>query len=166
MLLNLSWLVLLLTPAPPVCDCMYIENLQTWQIEEAKRSDCVFIAEVLSIDNNLGKFDFRVVESFDGDAIGNMYTGVYDMFCGPHIGNEGNYLLYLRFTDNGLLQVNSCGVSRSFEHPEYGIPVPKEMAPYPKEGGEQAWLKEFNKHAMVFLQQEIERLRSLTNDTI
>lgn len=148
------------------CDCMYIDDLQAWQVEEALLSDCIFIAEISDVDPNLGRFQLTVVESFDGDAVGTMYTGVYDMFCGPYVAEEGRYLLYTRFTEDGLLSVNSCGVSRSFTHPEYGIPVPKEIAPYPKEGKEQAWLKEFNQHAKVLLQQEIERLRSLSIDSI
>jgi hypothetical protein len=57
------------------------------------------------------------VDSFKGTENGLIYEGTYDQQCGPTINGLGKWIFYGHADLNGLLRVNECGLTRSFENP-------------------------------------------------
>src|SRR5690606_15440747 len=62
-------------------------------------------------------YRIKVVDSFKGTENGLIYEGTYDQQCGPTINGLGKWIFYGHTDSNGLLEVNECGLTRSFENP-------------------------------------------------
>lgn len=113
------------------CSCAIPKSLNAIQDYEFENSECIFIGEVIEIDASHENFKTKVVESFSGDKIGTVYNGIYDKFCGPIIDEKGKWLIYGNFNSENLLEINTCGLTRSFENPENNISVTKPPRPLP-----------------------------------
>ena len=57
------------------------------------------------------------MDSFKGTENGLIYEGTYDQQCGPTINALRKWIFYGHTDSNGLLKVNECGLTRSFENP-------------------------------------------------
>ena len=90
------------------------------QISEYENSEAVFVGEILKIDTENHTFQIKVSESFKGSEIGKIYTGKFDPSCGPRVDHKGKWIIYGVFIDSNILDINGCGLSRSFEKPEFG----------------------------------------------
>ena len=100
------------------CNCKYQGNLEVLQNIEFNNSECIFIGEVIDIDSENNVFEVIIIESFNGIEIGEIYSGLYDKYCGPIINEKGKWLIYGNFNSENQIVINHCGLSRSFENPE------------------------------------------------
>jgi len=109
------------------CQCPF-KTLSDWQKSEVKNSQCIFIGDVISINQADSTFIIKVIESLDGgDDIGNLYIGKNWKVCGPDVGKKGKWIVYGNIYD-GFLTLNSCGISRSFDYPViFPAPPPLEL---------------------------------------
>ncbi|AZQ44433.1 hypothetical protein [Nonlabens ponticola] len=98
------------------CNCGIV-RLSDLQQSELAKSECIFIGEVIEIDDTNLTFKIIVTESLDsGDAIGNTYLGKNWKSCSPVVDAHGQWIMYGQMKD-GFLRPNLCGISRSFEDP-------------------------------------------------
>ncbi|QWX85417.1 hypothetical protein H0I23_07190 [Cellulophaga sp. HaHaR_3_176] len=149
------------------CTCSIPKSLKAIQDYEFQNSDCIFIGEVLKIDFENSTFEIKVVESFNGDGIGNIYEGTYDNYCGPIINKEGRWLIYGNYNTENLIEINACGLTRSFENPENNVSAttpPEPLPPNKKESKTQAENErtEWKLRAKYDLENEVTDLRKRT----
>lgn len=112
------------------CICKF-KKLSEMQKLEFENSAYIFIGEVLEIGASHKMFKIKVIESFKGGAIGTVYNGSNNKFCGPIINEKGKWLIYGNFNVENLLEINTCGLTRSFEHPEKNISATRLPIPPP-----------------------------------
>ncbi|MBS9462507.1 hypothetical protein KIM67_08800 [Flagellimonas sp. 389] len=112
------------------CICKF-KKLPELQKLEFENSESIFIGEVVEIDTLYRTFKIKVLESFSVDVIGTVYNGSNDKFCGPTVNEKGKWLIYGNFNAENLLEINTCGLTRSFEHPENNISVTRLPIPPP-----------------------------------
>ena len=130
------------------CSCPVYKNLEIFQFGEFEQSECVFIGEVLEFNPEEKSYRIKVVDSFKGTENGLIYEGTYDQQCGPIINGVGKWIFYGHTDSNGVLNVNECGLSRSFENPVH------DFLDYEKSKSE------ISKQAQTDLELEIEGLRN------
>ncbi len=111
------FLTLLIPNVSFACECLP-RSLVSAQNIEFENSDCILIGEVLEIDPKNDTFKVKVIESFNGDENEIVYNGIYNRFCAPIINKKGKWLIYGNINDDGLLEINACGLTRSFKNPE------------------------------------------------
>ena len=98
------------------CECA-IKKLSEWQESELANSECIFIGEVIEVNDTDLTFKIKVTESLDGgDATGNIYVGKNWRYCNPYVENNGKWIVYGHM-EEGFLRLNMCGISRSFDYP-------------------------------------------------
>ena len=125
------------------CTCA-IKRLSDWQKSELENSECIFIGEVIKVNNSDLTFKIKVTESLDGgDSIGNIYIGKNWKYCEPYVENKGKWIVYGNMED-GFLRLNMCGISRSFEYPVVN-PVPPSPELYEKNTTEKQRKKIYEK---------------------
>ena len=113
------------------CTCV-IKKLSDWQKSELENSECIFIGEVIEINDSDLTFKIKVTESLDGgDSIGNIYLGKNWKYCSPYVSKTGKWIVYGHMED-GFLRLNMCGISRSFDYPIVN-PLPPSPELYEKE---------------------------------
>jgi len=99
------------------CICPPIEKLEITQIKEYNSSEVVIIGNVNFVSENSKEFKLSVVEVFKGDLKENdIIKGVNFLSCEPTVNTIGKWLLYGKL-QSGILEINSCGLSRSFDNP-------------------------------------------------
>ncbi|PIB30617.1 hypothetical protein [Maribacter sp. 4G9] len=99
------------------CDCNQ-RSLAEMQKVERENSECIFVGEIFEVDPNLAYYKIRVVESLDGgDLQGNIYIGKNLKYCQPYVDKKGYWLVYGAMVD-GFLEMNTCGLSRTFDEPQ------------------------------------------------
>ncbi|MFI8380594.1 hypothetical protein [Leeuwenhoekiella sp. NPDC079379] len=110
-------IILLLTSFKVIACTCAIKKLSEWQKLEIENSECIFIGEVIEVNEFDLTYKVKVTESLDGgDKIGTVYTGKNWKYCSPYISETGKWIIYGHMED-GFLQLNMCGISRSFENP-------------------------------------------------
>ncbi|AOW19472.1 hypothetical protein [Urechidicola croceus] len=103
--------------------------ISTAQKEELENSECIFIGEVVKVSEDRNTFEIRVIESLDGgDEINNIYIGKNWKYCSPYISTTGKWIVYGNI-EEGFLRLNMCGISRSFEHPEWVSGIIQDSTP-------------------------------------
>ena len=128
--LNILFSILILpTTKGFACSCAIPKSLKAIQDYEFENSDCIFIGEVLEFDSTYNTFKIKVVESFNGDEKGKIYNGVYDQQCGPIIDGNGKWLVYGNINSENQLEINTCGLTRSFKNPESNVSATKPPRP-------------------------------------
>ncbi len=96
------------------CKTKSLAERQKWETEN---SECIFIGEVLEINESDWTFKIKVIESLDGgDKKGNVYIGKNLKYCSPYVSETGKWMVYGNI-EKGFLRLNSCGISRSFQNP-------------------------------------------------
>ena len=104
------------------CTCE-TKTLSEWQKTELENSELIFIGEVFEINETDNSFKIRVNESLnDIDNSGKVYSGKNWNHCGPYVSEKGKWIIYGKI-ENGVLRLNMCGISRSFESPMVN-PIP------------------------------------------
>lgn len=98
------------------CDCKIPKTLKEIQKREFTESRYIFIGEVLKIDFKKHTFEIKVIESFKGVLNGKVYGGIYNQQCGPIIDKSGKWLIYATRKSNNLIQIRTCGITRSFKN--------------------------------------------------
>ena len=146
------------------CNCPVVRELAKIQKYEFENSECIFVGEVLEINKDNNTFKVKVIESFDETNSDTIYNGSYDPICGPSIKELGIWLFYGNFYGSSILQVNACGLTRSFSNPGYNLMASVEMPPFPDKGKSDEWIKERNKKAMLTLANELDGLRKRRNE--
>jgi hypothetical protein len=129
------------------CSCPVYKNLEIFQFAEFEQSECVFIGEVLEFNPDEKSYRIKVVDSFKGTENGLIFEGTYDQQCGPIINGLGKWIFYGHTDSNGILRVNECGLTRSFENPVHGL------TDFEKSDSE------IKKQAQIDLKSEIKKLR-------
>ena len=156
-ILLILFLTLLIPKVSFACECLP-SSLVSAQKIEFENSDCILIGEVLEIDPKNDTFKVKVIESFNGDENDIVYNGIYNRFCAPIINKKGKWLIYGNINDDGLLEINACGLTRSFKNPEDNIfGLGTDFATYPETEKEKT---ERIKKAKSDLIDEIKILRS------
>lgn len=108
-----------------------MEKLEIAQSKEYNSSEVVFIGNIISVSEDLKYYNLTIVEVFKGNLTENdTIKGINYLSCEPIISQNGNWLLYGRF-NSGLLNVNTCGLSRDINAPMRNryftiIPLPPE----------------------------------------
>lgn len=98
------------------CTCA-IKKLSEWQKLEIENSECIFIGEVIEVNESDLTYKVKVTESLDsGDKVGTVYNGKNWRYCSPYISKIGKWIIYGHMED-GFLRLNMCGISRNFENP-------------------------------------------------
>lgn len=105
------------------CTCGRPISIEAIQIGEFEDSECVFIGEVLEVNTEEKSFKIKVIESFKGSDVETIYFGTYDEQCGPTIYEKGKWLIYGDLNDQNIIEVNECGLTRSFANPEYNAVI-------------------------------------------
>ena len=118
--LHITFFLFLLTVKTIACNCPKVQELKDKQISEYENSECIFIGEILHIDFKNHTFKVKILESFKGSEIGEIYTGIFDPSCGPRIDHTGKWIIYGSFYHSNILTINECSLSRSFKKPEFG----------------------------------------------
>ena len=156
---TLLLIITLISTKVIACNCSIPKSLKAVQDYEFENSECIFIGEVLKIDSEKNTFEIRVVESFNGDEIGKIYSGIYDNQCGPIIDGKGKWLIYANSYENKI-EINTCGLSRSFEYPESNITATSEFLKiYEKEYKQEKRDSDLKFRAQLDLKNEIINLR-------
>ena len=112
------------------CDCKQrtIKETQEHSIEELP---LIFIGDVLKVDNEKGIYELKVVELFKGEAKTEIIKGKLLTSCSS-LPDSGRWIIYAETFDNGVIDFDFCGLSRSFSNPheiyiwatDYEIPPP------------------------------------------
>ena len=90
------------------CDCPF-KSLEELQKREMENSECIFIGEIIELNNDL-TYKIKVIESLDGgDLQDNIYIGKNWKSCQPYIEKIGTWLVYGRM-ESGFLKMNICKV--------------------------------------------------------
>ncbi|MFD0992817.1 hypothetical protein [Tenacibaculum geojense] len=166
---HLVIILLLISLKSFACTCA-IKKLSEWQKYELENSECIFIGEVIEVNDSNLTFKIKVTESLDGgDSIGNIYIGKNWKYCSPYIQENGKWIVYGNMED-GFLRLNICGISRSFDYPIVN-PLPPSPELYEKSMTEKErkkvsdkMLAENMKIALSDLKLEIIALRKRRND--
>jgi len=125
------------------CTCA-IKKLSEWQKWEIENSECIFIGEVIELNESDLTYKVKVTESLDGgDKVGTVYTGKNWKYCSPYISEMGKWIIYGHMED-GFLRLNMCGISRSFENPIVN-PIPPSPELYEKDMTEKERKNVFDK---------------------
>jgi hypothetical protein len=112
------------------CDCKSL-TLRGQQNSSFKESYLIFIGDVLESDSKAGTYRFQVVEFLKGQSETNIIVGKYLTGCSG-FPKSGRWIIYVDTFKNGIMNFNSCGLSRSFHEPhfvsvtEYRLPPPIE----------------------------------------
>lgn len=99
------------------CDCAAIKDLKGVQNQQYDSSDLVFVGRVSqpSVD---GSFGFEVIELFKGNSSLKSVKGVCDNFCCYSPSDIGVlWLVYATVDEKGIIRMDGCGISRSFDEP-------------------------------------------------
>ena len=113
---HLVIIIILISFKSFACDCV-IKRLSDWQKSELENSECIFIGEVIEVNEADLTFKIKLTESLDGgDSIGNVYVGKNWKYCSPYVEKNGKWIVYGNMED-GFLRLNMCGISRSFDYP-------------------------------------------------
>ena len=113
---HIAIVLLLISFKGIACTCA-IKKLSEWQKWEIENSECIFIGEVIEVNESDLTYKVKVTESLDGgDKVGTVYTGKNWKYCSPYISEIGKWIIYGHIED-GFLRLNMCGISRSFENP-------------------------------------------------
>ncbi|MEQ9465761.1 MAG: hypothetical protein RLN88_00030 [Ekhidna sp.] len=149
------------------CDCARIKDLEAFQRESYLTSELIFIGE-LAKSNDDGSYEFRIIELFKGDVPDSIVAGEYQTICSafPDTG-EHFWLVYSNPNAKGIIDINSCGLSRSFEFPflmneQATVPPPPERQsndPTLALVEHFKLMSEYKSRALAVLEHEIEQLR-------
>jgi hypothetical protein len=101
----------------PACDCKS-RTLAENQKSELNDSKLVFIADVISSDSAKGTYELRVVELFKGHTKETTITGNPQTSCSG-FARIGRWLVYAEVFDGKSIDFNICGLSRSFDNPQF-----------------------------------------------
>lgn len=157
---------------PAICSCAPPKKIEVRRELEYRNSDCVFIGDVFEIDTVSHTYKIKVIESFDGDKVGKVYNGENIDNCSIYIDSKGKWLIYALQNENHIININGCGLTRSFKSPENGyatIPPP----PPPPEGRlsdkvlekiSKKYYSVSKKKAQIQLKEEIALLRTKTTN--
>jgi len=127
------------------CTCPIPKSLKALQEYEYEKSTSILIVNILKIDRESGSFDFEVIEVLKGKSKPSIeLNGVFDKQCGPSITQLGKWLVYGNTRESKTLSINACGLSRSFEHPEYNVSAGHK--PFPPPPSEPSSAEERNRH--------------------
>ena len=124
----LSILSFLISIKSFACDCKE-KSLKELQDIEFENSECIFIGEVLTFDLENNTFEIKVTESFNGDKVGKIYNGIYNEYCGSVVDEIGKWIIYANPYNESIIEINACGISRSFENPQKNIQALKPPVP-------------------------------------
>jgi hypothetical protein len=113
------------------CDCKIPKSLKEIQNREFTESKYIFIGEILKIDSKKNTFEIKVIESFKGVLNGKVYRGIYSQWCGPIIDKSGKWLIYANRKSDNLIQIRTCGITRSLKNPENNISATRVPDPPP-----------------------------------
>jgi hypothetical protein len=135
------------------CICPDTLSFEELQEIEFERSNSILIIDVLKVDHETGSFKFKVVELLKGSGNSEaVFTGINVEACGPSVFRKGMWLVYGNMGMDNTLSINPCGLTRSFEHPEYNVYAGHKPPPPPP--SEQLTMEEKIKH-----QQSLEKWR-------
>ena len=135
------------------CICPDTMSLKELQEHEFEKSNNILIIDVLEIDRKDDSFSFKVLEVIKGRSNSiKILNGVNNGYCGPSVLRTGKWLVYGNLGTGNILSINPCGLTRSFEHPEYNVYAGHKPPPPPP--SEQSALEEKIKH-----QQSLEKWR-------
>ena len=116
------------------CTCATPKSLEAQQEYNFSISDVVFIGEVIKINQEKNTFKIETLENFKGINTNQIYDGTFEPFCHPYINEKGRWLIYANINEQCVIEVISCGISRSFDHPEDNFMVlPSPPPPVPPE---------------------------------
>ncbi|WP_411031826.1 hypothetical protein [Spongiimicrobium sp. 3-5] len=140
------------------CDCGF-KSLEELQNREMENSECIFIGEIIEVNNDL-TYKIKVIESLDGgDLQDNIYIGKNWKSCQPYAEKTGTWLVYGRM-ENGFLQMNVCGLSRAFDKPiAPSSKSDQKIGDGKNKMTEEEWYAEFWKGQRIDLANEIIALR-------
>lgn len=110
------------------CDCKTngLKALQGWSYSE---SPLIFVGDVLTSNPKTGTYKIKIVEIFKGQTKTTIIEGKGLTSCSG-FPDKGRWIIYAETYKNGVIDFNSCGLSRAFDNPqfimatEYKIPPP------------------------------------------
>lgn len=149
-----------------LCPPMPLEKLQQYELKE---SEVIFIGEITDFNKNTQYYKVKIEELFRGELKTNdIIIGENWKYCTPHINRNGKWIIYGKIA-NGVLKMNECGISRSFENPQETISSSIPILPPPINREESSmknyerelkkWKKKNKKQAQMDLKNEIYSLR-------
>jgi hypothetical protein len=111
------------------CDCRS-RTLKEAQSESINNSPLIFVGDVLFSDQEKQTYDIEIVEVFKGEVKTKIIKGKLMDSC-SRLPDKGLWIIYAKSFENGVIEFDICGLSRSFENPhnlvwatDYEIPPP------------------------------------------
>jgi hypothetical protein len=123
-LLFSSWTDLL------ACDC-HQRTFKETQEQSIKDTPLIFVGDVVTSNEKEGTYEIKIVEIFKGEVKTKIIKGKALTSCSG-FPDKGRWIIYAMMFDNGVIDFDGCGISRSFENPhhiyvwatDYKIPPP------------------------------------------
>lgn len=123
-LLFITWTDLL------ACDCHRM-TFKERQGESIKDTPLIFVGDVLTSDTEKQTYEIKIIEIFKGEIKTKIIKGKVMTSCSG-FPDKGRWIIYATTFDNGVIDFDRCGLSRSFENPhhiyiwatDYKIPPP------------------------------------------
>lgn len=99
------------------CDCKSIEDLKKTQKESYNTSQLIFIGELVDSNKN-NSYQFKVIEILKGNVNDSIIFGQYQSSCSDIPNRIGEiWLVYTNPNKDGIIDIDMCGLSRSFDQP-------------------------------------------------
>ncbi len=100
------------------CTCVPPLKLDSQRTEEFEKSKVIITGIVSKLNQKEQKFELKISEVFKGNLkINQDIIGQAIFSCVPFVDKNGEWLIYGNY-ENGMLTINTCGLSRSLNHPE------------------------------------------------
>lgn len=123
-LLFIGWTDLL------ACVC-HRRPLKEVQNQSIKDTPLIFVGDVLTSDIDGQTYEIKIVETLKGEIKAKTIKGKAMTSCSG-FPDKGRWIIYATSFENGFIDFNICGLSRSFENPhliyiwatDYTIPPP------------------------------------------
>jgi hypothetical protein len=140
-----------------------------------KESQIIFVGDVLTSDEKKGIFKMKLVELFKGESKTKTIEGKLINSCSG-LPVKGRWIIYAVTSENGVIDLDLCGPSRSFENPhhislwatDYELPAPptveyKTNAEYSIQANidYEKEMTSLKKQALIDLESEIKELRKM-----
>jgi hypothetical protein len=111
------------------CQCMDYYSLDSLRSISFEDSDIVFLGELVANDTTDYSYEFLIYELFKGDFKTTRVKGKYFSSCSMYPSDGKMWLIYGRFEQDSLIDINQCLASRSFDDPMGYLYVPPPPPP-------------------------------------
>jgi hypothetical protein len=111
------------------CDCK-TNSLKVLQTLSYNESPLIFVGDVLTSNQKTGTYKIKIIEIFKGQTRTTIIEGKGLTSCSGFPDN-GRWIIYAETYKNGVIDFNSCGLSRAFDNPQFIMATEYKIPPTP-----------------------------------